>query len=991
MREERFGLLRAPLLSVEEVELAVAEGGAADPIVNTAMELAADSSLRDAAPHDANARSAVLRYLARMGGRATPYGLFAGTAPVTVDDHFRVDLGKREQHTVRVRVDAAVLEGLVVRAADEVDARHWPLRVNPLLRWDHTTDTVCFPRRGDASADVVRLRCSHAVAEVVRRADDGEVMGGELIGALRVLLPERAEHELAAFLRRLVETGVLERSLGLIEPGVEPAERAIDQLERMGCHASAEPLRALVGRACGPRQLDPALTAQLDAAWETAAGAVDEFATVARHHRFDLTTELATGEARVDRGRVADIRAAVLRVAALQVPTEPASGLDFAAFREAFRARYEGAEVPLLEALDLESGVVPNPLRGASQLAGASGVRGGETAQAPQCAPELLRMYAEWVRDGSPVDIADLAPASACGARAALATLVGDDHPDGLRSVLVGGVGRSPYALLARFGLDRPDIERHLHADPTTSATTAPDDGAAPIHAELVYHAGGRIGNVLVRPRILPETVALSGGAGQTLPLHRLTLQLRGEEFLLRDRESGRPVVIELNSAHNLDLFGLDPVYTVLGYLASSGGVGWSWGALASLPHLPRVTCGPVVVAPERWRVAASGVATALSGGAPGADLRALLPGIGGRRWVGIGEYDHLLPIDLGNDRWVEAALAAERSGDDVTVVELPQLESPAARGPRGRHVGEVVLPLGPARRSPPAGAAAAAHDARSDDTCAFDGNRGRRWAYAKYYCGHASADTVIARARRVAADLRARGVIAGWYFLRYQDGGHHVRVRMRPADPHGRPSVVGALDDLGVQLHQEGLVSRTALDDYVPEIARYGGSAGLDAAERLFESSSEWTAGFAEATTPEERRLYQAVTDTLQWCSALSENAETQLAFLHRCKTGLGLFPEKHGNPLGRFVRAHETALRDHLWQAPTCETLRTRVRALATVVGTSPHLDEQRTWSVLGSALHLHCNRMFAFDAVRMEYLVHELSARTVRRLRATEGRGA
>ncbi|MBB4930882.1 thiopeptide-type bacteriocin biosynthesis protein [Lipingzhangella halophila] len=989
MNQDGFGLLRAPLLSVEEVELAVAEGDTADPLAGAAVDLAADPSLRGAAAHDAGARSAVLRYLARMGGRATPFGLFAGTAPVSVNDRFRVDLGKREQHVARVRVDAGALEQVVAEAADQVDARCWPLRANPLLRW--VRDGVCFPRHGDASSDVVRVRCSRAVTEVLRVVGDGEIMGADAIRELRATMPGFTADELASFLNRLVETGMLERSLGLVEPGVEPAERAAWLLERMG-HNPA-PLRALVDRACGPRPLDTAIGADLDTAWETAARALPALSPIPRNHRFDLHTELSTGEARVDRARVSAIRGALLRVAALHDPAPaPAPGLDFAAFRDAFRDRYDGAEVPLLEAVDLESGVLPNPYRGASELAGASGVQASEIPAASRCSPELLRIYADWAHDGSPADISGVTPAGSCGARAALAALVGDDHPDGLSSVLVGGTGRSPYALLARFGLHREDVERHIRDDLADADTEAPEGGLRPIHAELVYHAGGRIGNVLVRPRILAETVALSGAAGGTLPPHRLTLQLRGDEFLLRDRGSGRPVIIELNTAHNLDLFGLDPVYTVLGHLASSGSVGWSWGALALLPHLPRVTCGPVVVAPERWKVPASGVREVLAGSGPAARLRGFLPGAGDRRWVGIGEYDHILPVDLRSDRSVEAALSAEKRSGDVTVVEMPQMEAPAVRGPRGRHVGELVLPLGPARRGPPRGAAAAPHDERSAATCAFDIARGRRWAYARYYCGHASADTVIARARKLAAELRAEGVITGWFFLRYQEGGYHVRVRMRPTEPRERFRVVGALDDLGGCLQHEGLAGRTVLEDYVPEVARYGGAAGLEAAERLFDASSEWTAGFAEAAAPEDQRLYQGVADALGWCSALFNSADHQLAFLDMCKEGLGVSTEKRGNPLGKFARAHEGALRDYLDRAPICETIRSRVAALSAAVPDGrPPRDNRSAWPVLGSVLHMHCNRMFAFDAVRMEYLVHEMAGRTVRRLRATEGRGA
>ncbi len=349
---------------------------------------------------------------------------------------------------------------------------------------------------------------------------------------------------------------------------------------------------------------------------------------------------------------------------------------------------------------------------------------------------------------------------------------------------------------------------------------------------------------------------------------------------------------------------------------------------------------------------------------------------------MGVGDYDHVLPIDLRSARSVGAALAKEAKGPDtasVKIIEMPQLEAPAVRGPSGGHVAEAVIPFSPVHRTPPRPGTGAD---------AFDADRGRAWVYFSYFCGQASADAVVTRAKQLADELHRSGAVTDWFFLRYTDGGYHVRVRMRPIDGAARAHVVAAMDALGGALRAEGLIGRSVMDDYIPEVSRYGGADNLAAAERLFTASSDQVAAFLAARPTEELRLYQAVADAVGWCSALFDSTDEQRAFLRLCQSGTSLSFTKKGNPLGKFHRAHDRALRDHLADAQGDEQVAKALAALSSSVRQT--LTGRRGWSVFGSALHLHCNRLFAFDAVRLEYLAYELAERRIHQLQALDGVG-
>ncbi len=980
-----FGLVRVPLLSVEESARMVAAGDVHDPVAAMAVDLAADPHLRTASASGERARATLLRYLARMGGRATPYGLFAGTAPLTVGDRRDLEADRRDRHRVRVRVDVRALEETVADALAAADPDRVPLRLNPLARVGPSA--VRFAAPGDATAAVVSVRRTEAIDTALEVLGGAETNAADLADALAERLPGVEPDRLRTFVRGLRDRGLLQPSDGLIAPGDEPADRAVRLLDAVGDRDRAAAVRVLLTDAAGERPFEPGLRDRLDTAWDRAADHAPALARTRYAERFDLHPELAMRAASLDRRTVADLRSAVRRLAALSSPGG-GPGFDTASFRAAFAQRFEDAEVPLLSALDLESGVLRPAQRGASELAARAGLRTGSRPAEPTVKPELLDLLGRWTADGGhldggSVDIAHLPEADTDGSRALLAVLLGDADPashDGPHSMLVGGVGRAPHALVARFGLHRPAVADRAReqVDRARERYRAEDAAEEPLHAELVYHPGGRIGNVLVRPRLLDETIALTGAHGGTLHLDRLLLRLCPDGFRLRDSRTGRPVLVELNTAHNVDFHGLDPVYAVLGHLATSGGAGWSWGPLARLPHLPRVTCGRVVVTPERWLLRPGDVAAVLSAPSPAAALRDRLPGLGGRTWVGTGEYDHVLPVDLREDASVRAALA--RAGDrDTAFVEMPQAEAPAVRGPGGGHVAEVVVPTGPVLREPPGTGAG---------TALLDRGHGRAWVYARLYCGHATADRVVSRAHRLSTDLRAAGRADQWFFLRYQDGdGYHVRVRVRPAGPAARPGVLTAVDALGARLAAEGLVSRVVLDEYVPEVARYGGTEGLRAAEELFTASSDRVAAALPDLADESARLYRAVADVAHWCTELFAASDERDAFLRACQGGLDVSPTREGNRLGKFARAHESALRAHVEGVRPDEDVAKALGALAAAL--EPGTGTRGRWSVFGSALHLHLNRTFAFDAVRMEYLAHELARRHLRRLHALEGK--
>jgi thiopeptide-type bacteriocin biosynthesis protein len=952
-----FGMLRVALLSVEEAAALIAEDRD-DPLATMAVDLAWGSPGTGGSNPEERPRATMLRYITRMGGRATPYGLFAGTAHVPIGRERHLEIDRKDRHRVQVRVDFEVLQRIVLEAMMSAGLARLPVRRNRTLR--RVPDGLRYTKSGDSTSDVVALRATPAIQAVLDGLGDKSMSAGELLDGLEAHFAGSSREALHDFLSKLIDEDVVHRAIDLIRPGDEPAALALSILGGMGDHDEADTLAGLTGSACGSWPLDTALHCRLNDAWERAAERMPMLREFPQNRRYHLDLDIATRSAVLDAETVADLTDTVRR---LQLVFPENDYLPM--FRAAFRRRYEDAEVPLLDALDLENGVLWSAERESSRLAESARIQRPHGHSSSDVPVEIYKTLNRWINGERVVDLTDLPMAESCSASGLLAALL-DDYEGRYHSMLRAGYQRSSMALVSRFAFGRADRT----ADLLAWAGPAPDGPDAPIHAELVYSPGIRISNVLIRPKLLEDEIALSGAGSGSLSLERLLVRLEGDAVRLRDSVTGRDVVVEMNAAHNVAASGMDPVYSFLGMLVSPGAIGWSWGAAQRLSHLPRVTCGRVMVSPETWAVRGGDLARALSAKHPGDEVRRLLPGIGDRRWVGVGDDDRVLAVDLGSPDSVAACLRRYARDAKVQLMEMPHVESPATHGPTGGHVTEVVVPL---RRTAPAGRAARR-------PASYDPGAARSWVYFKYYCGSSAADRVIAEARALTATLREEGAITDWFFVRYHEEGFHVRVRVRPAAPDRRAAVVARMDGFATVMKARGLVVRSVMDEYVPEVKRYGGSACLPMAESLFTADSDAVAAYVGAGPDERRRLYQCVADMLHWSETLFDTDEVRHEFLRWRQTGLGLSFERAGNPQGAFFRAHRSELDAHLIGAAFEPVVRERLAAFGRALAETTR-DRASLFAVASSALHMHCNRLLAVDSRRLEFLACELATRKLR----------
>lgn len=833
-----FFVLRAPLLPLEELDALRADPDywqvlAARPEVREALHLASPGLARRLAAGDPDARVAasVTAYLVRMCTRATPFGLFAGCARGTVGDVTALVVDGAEGTTRHSRPDTEVLASLVERLMADPAARP-AMVVEP--------NTSRYRAAGALRLIESRLRNNRRTHHLVVVEDDSALQraletatGGAEVDKVVAAVAAHADvdsDEARDYVDALIEAQVL---TPVAEPAVTGPEPLAHVMSSLASHPATvqalhqvrdelSRLDGVVGNA--PSEYDAVATAL----HELAGGGDDGRLVQVDLHR--AGTGLTLGPDTIALlGNAIDVLHRVM----------PAGGFGpLSRFKAEFRDRYDDGEVPLMEALDEEMGIGfdrsahpaadESPLLADVDLGGAPG-DGAFTARDAVLLDLVMRAGATLELDADVV--------------ARLATPNPEPLPDALSvmaSLLDGGAeihgvhGPSGAELLGRFchGDDvlHQSVRAHLRAE----------EAHAPgvVFAEIIHLPEGRVGNVLARPVLRDYELVLLGRSGapadRQISVDELTVRLDGDRVVLYSPRLGKEVRPRLSTAHNPAWRGFG-VYRFLAALQSDGvasSLMWDWGAVSSAPALPRVTAGPLVLSRARWRLSAAEVST-VTGLDPVAAWAALTKDRGLPTEVLIADGDNRLYIDTTSEMLTATAAKVLRGRAFAVLEEV--LDTGVATGPAGRFAHELIVPF--VRRGAPAAVPAPWRPPQIRRTYP----PGSEWLYLKVYTGTASADRILTEAvAPVVSKLRDAGSVDRWFFLRYNDPDHHLRLRLRGRPAELSATVLPALTSAMARYVDDGTIGRIALDTYQREVERYGGDAAIELAEQIHCADSD-------------------------------------------------------------------------------------------------------------------------------------------------------
>lgn len=112
----------------------------------------------------------------------------------------------------------------------------------------------------------------------------------------------------------------------------------------------------------------------------------------------------------------------------------------------------------------------------------------------------------------------------------------------------------------------------------------------------------------------------------------------------------------------------------------------------------------------------------------------------------------------------------------------------------------------------------------------------GSNWLYFKIFCGIASSDEIITEAIFPVLEANlTKGYINSFFFIRYNEGGYHIRLRLNITDKFDFNAFIKTFNTVIEPYRNSGQVSNVELDTYNREVERYGGDELMRISEQLF------------------------------------------------------------------------------------------------------------------------------------------------------------
>jgi thiopeptide-type bacteriocin biosynthesis protein len=592
-------------------------------------------------------------------------------------------------------------------------------------------------------------------------------------------------------------------------------------------------------------------------------------------------------------------------------------------FKDEFLRRYDGAETPLLRLLDPEHGIPygENSLSPQGDILVDLNSPAKEQNVKGSLPDFLLDKFIACVKEGKEVISLSEEDLKSKDEPLENSTAyifgsffkMGDAHKFHLKSY----GGSTGISLMSRFSLGNESLAKRLG-----EITAYEQSISTSILAEVIHLPEGKSGNVVLHDKLRDYHIAYLGHEqGDCIPASDLMVSMVAGEVILRSKKYNKRILPKLSHAYNYTT-GL-PIYCFLGDLQACGAQFiFDWGFLSGASYLPRVVFNNLILSRQEWNL------TKLN-------FKALEKSLA--RYIVIVEGDNELFLDLEQNICKEILQDYVWKKDAVKVQEfLHRPENCFANG----HVTEVVIPV-----------KGKGFSEKILDSSVIDRPRltflpGSQWLYFKLYMGPKTADVFLRdRINSLVDLLKKEGFIQKWFFIRYQDPNHHLRLRFyHGSNPHFYTRILEAFHAICGDEIQD-----VQLNSYKPEYDRY---TDMEEAENLFMQDSELVLSRLES----DEELYRLETSLRQindFLSVLSLPDKIEFCLAYR-NAFLVEFGEDLKSVLNKKYRQNFNVI-NHI------------------LSNTSKTDSKVKNIAALPSYIHMHVNRNFIRESRKYEMTLY------------------
>lgn len=928
------------------------------------------------------------KYTIRLGTRSTPYGLFAG---ISIGKILKSDkllfLKRTKQDKVRYRLDMQYFSQLVQHISQDPAIR-------PLLKYSTNRTLVQqggfykflqqqYNLNGNSSHYLRKIQATPVLDFVLE-----ELKGERSYRNLEELILDKGAHSQQAkhFVNTLIENGILDSELSIQITADDFYETFLSKLKSIDLLKKYLPTFEQIG---GSLKLGHSL---IDVHAEIEKLTKKVFPDITSKNL--IQGDLLLG---VENNTIPekDINLIIKQLKNLLPLSIRSSNKDLEHFKNVFRHRYENRMVPLLKALDPDTGIGygnhPDYIQSDSIISDIKSSNQNHTIPNSKKVEELV--FYQYVRSSnqfSPREVVlDEKDIASLGDKDteqhipstfyAMGNLLHDGNPDSeLMFCLHACGGTSAANLFTRFW----DLDEEIRRNILDIGRFEQEAFNNAIVAEIVHLPEARTGNILQRPNMRKAEIALMAKCHQgttKLDVDDLHIFVSGERLVLWSKELNCQIIPRLTSAHNFKTGMI--IYRFLADLQNQDGhfnLKINWGNLEKSPFLPRIRYKNIIVSRAQWYI-------------PKLQYRSLdqhlitpvlqniqqtycLP-----EMVLLSEGDNELLIDLSNPI-SRKVLFDKLCKQNVVLHEyiFSEFASPVKDGMYS-YGNEIILPIATNKRyneyfTPPVMA----------PNIQREFPLGSEWIYAKIYCGSNSAESLLKETVPQIIDiLKEMSLVEKWFFIRYVDPEPHIRLRVKAKQKENFSDIVSAISNALSDLLKTQQINNLQFDTYIREIERYT-PENMELSEELFHLDSQEVISIIGDHPNIADRWLPAIRGIVDYMNAAELDLTGKLQFVEKMR---GMFFSEFGNDkqndkiLNLQYRKHRHKIENALSSDKTPTTKKAGTINSIIINLSNMYKDEEQVVSkkqtLIASYIHMFINRLFENNQRKYEYaLYHMLS---------------
>lgn len=814
------------------------------------------------------------KYFIRMCSRCTPFGLFAGVATGSFSSESNIKLNANSEHRFLSRPDmkciAELIEHISARPGIREQLLYFPN--NSIYRVEDKYRYVeYFLQNKMRFYNITSVDYSSYLEKILELSKNGCRIGQI---ACEVADEEVTEQECLEFVHELVASQILVSEL-------EPTVTGEDYFYKL-----PEKLRKLEGTDALVARLE-----EVDHILKTEGDLVQRFNrvfvvisdidnTISKTDLIQTDTFLSAPQITLKADSIQLLNRDVEKICYL---SEVNSNPNLNNFKTAFLNRYEEKEMPLLEVLDTELGIGYGsgsnkdkddaPLINDILVGGKNEkkfnynsiarLRQKKINEALQQKVLSVKVTTEELEDLKHEHKEPVLPDSFFLLGNLLASSPEKIDEGDFRMNLTIIAGPSSPRLIGRFSYGDDLLHTMIDQSIEKEEVFEPDA----VYAEIIHFPNARDANVVKRTNTrkyeIPYLGTSSLPADQQIPLSDLMVSVQGNKIMLRSKKLNKYVLPRLNSAHNHSRDGL-PVYSFLGDLQFQGvnnTTFWDWGVFESQPFLPRIEYGRFILSRAKWNLFKKDY-PALDD--PKTDIKEYFKTIHESlslpRYLLITKSDLELLIDVESLPGLQILREEFSKFGFITLTESLLDEANCfIQSPDGVHFNEIIIPYRRNGVRQPKYFSVTTHQ-QVPIPVQREFVPGSDWLYIKLYTGTKTAEKILSeKLWPFVKQLLSKSLIDKWFFLRFRDPDHHIRIRVHKAA--GQDDFVSLvcteLNNILSDVLQSRQVWKVQLDTYVRELERYGYET-ITMSEAIFHHDSSAVAEFITMLEGAEGEKYR-------------------------------------------------------------------------------------------------------------------------------------